>query len=422
MNIVRKFTEEKIEKVKMTKYFETELMHAEFGGLIYDTSSIKGTEITIKVGRMGYAIGKRGKVIRKMTADLRQMAGREELNLEVEQLKNPELNANVMAAKLAISLMRGRHFRRTAYGTVRRIMSKGALGVEIIVAGKITSQRSRVEKFRDGFLAKTGDPKRKFLSIGQAIAKIKRGILGVTVLIMMPDARLPDQMTITAEPTHTSKEITISDGTSVGEILDSEGKIAEVEEDGDKFDKELAEAEFEELTFPESASKIIGEDKTDSVTIDDEPETISKQASKTKKDSKPEKADELKTSTQQAKKPFRKKATDTQSEKQMSSETSDTQSEKQTKSEASDAHEDAPQKNKPVAETDTKPEKQMSSEASDAQLNEDAPQKNKPVAKTDTKPEKQMRSEASDAHEDAPQKNKPVAETDTKPANTNSEK
>lgn len=171
------------------------------------THSGGSTRVTLKVGRVGYAIGKKGRTIKKLSRDVKGILKTDNVQIEVEQLDDPELNPSVMAARLASALERGRHFRRTAYGTVRRMMSKGAKGVEIVVSGKVTSQRARTEKFRDGFIAKTGDPKRRFVRIGRAVAKIKRGVLGVTVLVMVPEAMLPDQVHIVAEPTHTTRDI-----------------------------------------------------------------------------------------------------------------------------------------------------------------------------------------------------------------------
>ncbi len=223
-----------------------------------------GTRITLKVGRVGYAIGKKGKTIKKISEDVKNILNSEDVQIEVDQLDDPDLNPDVMAVRLASSLQRGRHFRRTAYGTVRRIMAKGALGVEIIVAGKITSQRARVEKFRDGFIAKTGDPKRKFVRKGYAVAKIKRGILGISVLIMMPNSVLPDHVDIIEEPTHKSKEI-ITDETN-----------DHFEEEDDEFTKDLSDS-FDELEtleeIPEEALEIEDEELGETINLGDEDES-----------------------------------------------------------------------------------------------------------------------------------------------------
>ena len=57
-----------------------------------------------------------------------------------------------MAEKLAFALERGWHFRRAGHSTVRRIMDNGARGCQIIVAGKLTGERHRTEKFKEGYI------------------------------------------------------------------------------------------------------------------------------------------------------------------------------------------------------------------------------------------------------------------------------
>lgn len=244
-------------RTQLEEYFSEELAQAEFGDMEFSPSAT-GTRITLKVGRVGYAIGKKGRTIKKLSSDVKEMLESDAVQIEVDQLQDTELNPQIMATRLASGLERGRHFRRTAYGTVRRVMQKGALGVEIVVAGKITSQRARVEKFREGFIAKTGDPKRKFVRAGYATAKIKRGTLGITVLIMMPGSVLPDHIDIVAEPTHTSREIHIGEDEDLEELT-----MMDLEETADAELDDLDE--FEDLTeeneLPEEAMEILEEDE-----------------------------------------------------------------------------------------------------------------------------------------------------------------
>ena len=205
-NSIKSFTERRLNTTFLDEYFAKELASAEYGYMIFQPSSTV-TKITIKVGRVGLAIGRRGKTIKTISDHVKQILNNENVQIEVEALDEPEVFPQVMAQRLAASLERGRHFRRSAYGTMRRIMASGALGCQITVSGKITSQRARVENFREGFVAKTGHPAELWVRKGYAVAKIKRGLLGITVLIMLPDAVLPDAVEIIAEPTHTTKEI-----------------------------------------------------------------------------------------------------------------------------------------------------------------------------------------------------------------------
>ena len=101
-----------------------------------------------------------------------------------------------MAEKLAEALERGWHFRRAGHSTVRRIMNAGAKGCQIIIAGKLTGQRHRTEKFTQGHVKYCGEIAKEIMDEGFASAKKKTGVLGVKVRIMKPDAKLPDEVTI----------------------------------------------------------------------------------------------------------------------------------------------------------------------------------------------------------------------------------
>ena len=101
-----------------------------------------------------------------------------------------------MAEKLANALERGWHFRRAGHSTVRRIMESGAKGCQVVISGKLTGQRHRTEKFKDGHIKYCGQAKLDFMQNGFAVAKLKPGVIGITVRIMDPNARLPDEIDI----------------------------------------------------------------------------------------------------------------------------------------------------------------------------------------------------------------------------------
>ena len=273
-NSIKSFTERRLNQAFLDELFAKELASAEYGHMIYSPSS-SSTKIILKVGRVGLAIGRRGKTIKTLSEKIKKITGEKNIQIEVEALEEPEAFAQVMATRLASSLERGRHFRRSAYGTIRRIMSAGALGCQITVSGKITSQRARVENFREGFVAKTGHPAEMFVDRGYAKAKIKRGILGVCVWIMQKDAVLPDAVEIIAEPTHTSREITDTDLDEEFTDLD-EQEILEPEEFADldiSLDdlSELESVESEvDSTIPNEATQALTEELTEAEVVPEE--------------------------------------------------------------------------------------------------------------------------------------------------------
>ena len=117
--------------------------------------------------------------------------------IEVEEVENPDVNAQIMAERLAYSLDRGRHYRRAGYYILRKVMDSGlARGVEIIVSGKVTSQRARTQIFRAGTMKKSGMPAQEAVDKGVSQCIQKSGVLGVVVKIMRADYKTGDEVKI----------------------------------------------------------------------------------------------------------------------------------------------------------------------------------------------------------------------------------
>jgi small subunit ribosomal protein S3 len=191
----RKFVAENVRRVLLKEYLMKEVSRAGFGGLEVQRTPM-GTRVLLITERPGLVIGRRGQTIKNLTTVIEERFGFENPQIEVQEVKEPSLNAQIMAEKLAFSLERGWHFRRAGHSAVRRIMESGAKGCHIIVAGKLTGQRHRTEKFKDGYIKFCGEPKANFMSRGYAVAKLKMGVIGVTVDIMQPGSRLPADTTI----------------------------------------------------------------------------------------------------------------------------------------------------------------------------------------------------------------------------------
>lgn len=191
----RKFVAENTRRVLLKEYLMKEVSRAGFGGLDVQRTPM-GTRVILTTERPGLVIGRRGQTIKNLTTTIEERFGFENPQIEVQEVENPNLNAQIMAEKLAFSLERGWHFRRAGHSTVRRIMDAGARGCHIIVAGKLTGQRHRTEKFKEGYIKFCGEPKANFIDHGYAIAKLKMGIIGVTVEIMSKNAKLPADIMI----------------------------------------------------------------------------------------------------------------------------------------------------------------------------------------------------------------------------------
>jgi small subunit ribosomal protein S3 len=167
-------------------------------------------------------IGRRGRNVKELTNDLEERFNLENPQIEVNQIPVPELDAEVMVQRIASGLARGIHFRRAGYSVLRLVMKAGARGVEITIKGKITSQRARTEKFRDGFVAKCGEP--ALLYVDQATTHVSRksGVLGVTVKIMLPESvgMLPDEVEFIPRPETEVGELGEEESEEVTEVID----------------------------------------------------------------------------------------------------------------------------------------------------------------------------------------------------------
>ncbi len=191
----RKFVAENVRRVLLKEYLMKEVSRAGFGGLDVQRTPM-GTRIILSTERPGLVIGRRGQTIKNLTTVIEDRFGFENPQIEVEEVKDVSLNAQIMAEKLAFSLERGWHFRRAGHATLRRVMDAGARGCYIIVAGKLSGQRHRTEKFKEGSIKYCGEPKIQFVDHGYAVAKLKMGIIGVTVEIMQNTAKLPAEIAV----------------------------------------------------------------------------------------------------------------------------------------------------------------------------------------------------------------------------------
>ncbi len=195
MTSERKFIKEKIRRVLLKESIKKDIERAGFGGMEIRRTP-HGTRIVLTVERPGLVIGRKGMTIKKLTQDVEEKFHFDNPQIEVGDSENPNVNAQIMAQKLASALERGWHFRRAGHSTVRRIMDGGAKGCMIIISGKLTGQRHRTEKFSRGHIKYCGDTALKWMDIGFSVAKKKLGAIGVKVMIMDANARLPDEVEI----------------------------------------------------------------------------------------------------------------------------------------------------------------------------------------------------------------------------------
>lgn len=244
--IEKDFVTEGLRRTKIDEYLEKELERAGYGGMDIQVTPL-GTMVVVYAERPGMVIGRGGKTVRQITQNLKNKFDLDNPQVEVKEVDVPELNARIMAAKIANMLQRGMHFRRVAYSTIRRIMGAGAQGVEVTISGKIRGSRSAVAKFVEGYIKKCGEPADRFVEEGFATAPLKPGVLGIVVRIMPPEAVLPDKVDILApkvEDIIDTADVEV-DGEEIVEATEELEELEELEEDSDLEELEAADEEEE---------------------------------------------------------------------------------------------------------------------------------------------------------------------------------
>ncbi len=198
MSTIKHFIDENIKRAEIDEFLWKEFERAGYGGVDI-TKTPLGTNVVVYAMRPGLIIGRGGETIKNLAKVLEEKFNLPNPQISVAEIEIPELNPYVMASRVAAALRRGVHFRRVAFWALNQIMGAGALGVEIIISGKLRTERARAEKFRDGYIPKSGDPAMKYVRKAVAHVQLKPGIFGVQVLIVSPDARFPDEVKIIEE-------------------------------------------------------------------------------------------------------------------------------------------------------------------------------------------------------------------------------
>ncbi|MBT3641889.1 MAG: 30S ribosomal protein S3 [Euryarchaeota archaeon] len=194
-NTIRTILNRNVERQLVREYLLKETERAGFGGLTFNRTP-EGTKVTLKAEQVGRVIGRRGKVIHELQRRLQEDFNIHEPQLEVDEIEESRLNAQVMASRLASSLERGWFFRRAGHSTAQNIMDAGARGCLVILSGKITGARHRVEKFQQGHIKFCGETALEFMDTGFSTAVKKLGTIGCTVRIMRKGVKLPHEVTV----------------------------------------------------------------------------------------------------------------------------------------------------------------------------------------------------------------------------------
>ena len=195
MSIVKRFISEAMKNAEIDDFLLKKLDRAGYGGVNLSKTPL-GTHVVVYAMRPGLVIGRGGETIRELAATLEHKFGVANPQISVSEIEVPELNAYVVASRVASALQKGIHFRRAGFWALNQVMEAGALGCEIVISGKLRTERARFEKFRAGYFPRCGEPALRYMRKTEAHVQLKPGMFGVQVKIMPPDAQFPDKVKI----------------------------------------------------------------------------------------------------------------------------------------------------------------------------------------------------------------------------------
>ncbi len=195
----RKVVQLKKEEFTIKEYIKNMLGKGKLSKIRIEYSPV-GEKIIISTNKPGLIIGRGGEKINELTTVLKAKFKLENPHIDIDEILEPEFDAQIMADEIALSLERfgPLKFKVVSYKILKRILNAGALGVEIRLNGKLPGSRAKSWRFAQGYLKKTGDSA-KVVDRAQVRAETKPGTVGIKVSILSPHAILKDRIIITEE-------------------------------------------------------------------------------------------------------------------------------------------------------------------------------------------------------------------------------
>jgi len=187
INKKRKFVADGVFYAELNQFLTQELAEDGYSGVEVRQTPMK-TEIVIRATRTQSVLGEKGRRIRELTSLIQKRHKFPEGNvvLLADRVQNRAFCAIAQAESLRYKLEGGLAVRRACYGVLKYIMESGAKGCEIIISGKLRAQRAKSMKFKDGYMIKTGDAVNHYIDTAVRHLKMKQGVLGIKVSIMLP--------------------------------------------------------------------------------------------------------------------------------------------------------------------------------------------------------------------------------------------
>ena len=169
-----------IEDFKIRKYIKKNIINSGVSEIIIERSSKKCT-VTIHTSRPGFVIGKKGSDIEKIKNNIAKIT-RNEVNVNIKEIKKPELDAYLVAENISQQLVKRVAYRRAMKRSMQSAIRLGAKGIKVMVSGRLAGNEiARTEWLRDGSIP--SHTLRANIDYGFSEALTTYGIIGIKVWI-----------------------------------------------------------------------------------------------------------------------------------------------------------------------------------------------------------------------------------------------
>ena len=176
----REFGKYLIEDFKIRNYIKKNIINSGVSEVVIERSS-KKCIVTIHTSRPGFVIGKKGSDIEKIKGKLSKITS-SEVNINIKEIKKPELNANLVAENISQQLVKRIAYRRAMKRAMQSAMRLNARGIKVMVSGRLAGNEiARTEWLREGSIP--SHTLRADIDYGFAEALTTYGIIGVKVWI-----------------------------------------------------------------------------------------------------------------------------------------------------------------------------------------------------------------------------------------------
>jgi len=173
------------EDIKVRAFLKKKLAHASVGRVLIERPA-KDARITIFSARPGVVIGKKGEEIEALKAELRRLMGVQQVHVNIEEIRKPETDAQLIADSIAQQLEKRIMFRRAMKRAMQNAMRLGAQGIKIMSAGRLNGvEISRTEWYREGRVPL--HTLRADIDYGFGEASTTYGIIGIKVWVYKGD-------------------------------------------------------------------------------------------------------------------------------------------------------------------------------------------------------------------------------------------